>query len=210
MSKIYRHSDKAAKEMYKRLAAEMQNLMVGLRFDELNVLGVRKNVNAVFKRLDKFCRARFKEVGAAARRDAMDELGVSRFAAVKDFVITVLAAYNLTTKYVYTNEWERKRDRLVEGIIASRNRLDIRDAVVRTTNLLKRQLLQYADEMTDAARIRAYKDMGVTHVMWHTQHDGKVCKKCDERDGKIYPIDDIPEKHYHCRCYITAVQDETK
>lgn len=210
MSKIYRHSDRAAKEMQSRMAAELQNLLTGLRFDELNVMGTRKKVDAVFKRLDKYCRARFKEVSDAARQDAMEENGVSKFASVRGFVDDMLIAYNLTTGYVYANEWNRKRDRLVEGIMASRNRLGVRDAVLRTANLLKRQLAQYADEMTDAARIRAFKDIGVTEVVWHTQHDGKVCKDCDARDGEIFPIDNIPPKHYHCRCYVTAVLPKTK
>ena len=65
---------------------------------------------------------------------------------------------------------------------------------------------QYADDVTDSARIKAFTDAGVEQVQWHTAGDEKVCQVCRERNGEIYPIDNIPDKpHRKCRCWLAPV-----
>ena len=73
-------------------------------------------------------------------------------------------------------------------------------------SLWSQQTAQYADIVTDAAVIQAFVDAGISKVRWITQEDEKVCKTCRERNGKVYPITELPEKpHWRCRCYFEAV-----
>ncbi len=65
--------------------------------------------------------------------------------------------------------------------------------------------------MVDTARIDTFKKNGIRRVKWQTQEDEKVCEECNERDGKIYPIDNIPTKpHYRCRCWVEPVLEKAK
>jgi SPP1 gp7 family putative phage head morphogenesis protein len=61
-------------------------------------------------------------------------------------------------------------------------------------------------DAVDESTLYTYEKMGVEKVEWHTNLDGKECKTCQERHGKIYPIDDVPPKaHRNCRCRLTPV-----
>ena len=208
MSDIYRHADKAIKRLYDEMEREFQNLSVILRFDELNLLNARSQVDAMFKRLDALCVDEYEEVADESYSDAKDEVGATagkRKKPKSGFVNTVMMAYHPLTKYSYRNEWKRKRDRLVESLVSSRNRLEVRQSLRRSLTLLENQVRQYADIMTDEARLNAFVDAGEDRFKWNTQHDGKVCEVCNERDGQVYKLVDIPTKHHRCRCYLTPV-----
>jgi SPP1 gp7 family putative phage head morphogenesis protein len=61
-------------------------------------------------------------------------------------------------------------------------------------------------EAVDNATLDGYKDSGVDEVEWHTNIDGRECKVCRERNGKIYKIDKVPPKpHRNCRCRYAPV-----
>ena len=61
---------------------------------------------------------------------------------------------------------------------------------------------QYVITTVDCATIEAYRTQGVTEVVWVSVKDKSRCVVCKQRDGKVYPIDNIPPKpHIGCRCY---------
>ena len=189
MSNIYRHADKAIKRLFAEMEREFQNTSVILRFDELNILSARSQVDALYKRLDALCKEQYEEVAEESYSDAKQEIGAKigkRRKPMSGFVNTMLMSYNPLTKYSYKNEWRRKRDRLVESLVSSRNRLEMRQSLRRALTLLENQVRQYADIMTDEARLNAFVDEGEDRFRWNTQHDGRVCETCNERDGEVF------------------------
>ena len=166
----------------------------------------RRKVSEMYDRLYDVCLIEYEEVAARARRDAQKEAhGQEKQESEIDFVKGILSAFCLLTKYSYRNEWKRKRDRLVESLMASQTRIDIRISLQRALNLLDNQVRQYADIVTDEARLDAFEEAGVERVRWNTQHDGRVCEMCHERDEQVYDIRLLPTKHHRCRCYYTPV-----
>ena len=101
---------------------------------------------------------------------------------------------------------DRKKQRLAEAIDAAQDKTREIDKALR---LWTRQVGQYADNAVDQARVQAFRDAGIERVWWVTQHDDRVCETCDERDGQIYSIDDLPPKHWNCRCRIQIVPNES-
>lgn len=55
--------------------------------------------------------------------------------------------------------------------------------------------------------INRYSQDGFTHVEWLAGPDDRCCDECLELDGKIFPINNIPDLpvHPNCRCTVTAV-----
>jgi len=49
-----------------------------------------------------------------------------------------------------------------------------------------------------------YREVGVRKVKWITAHDERTCPECAPRDGKVYPIDAVPEEHPGGRCTVSA------
>lgn len=206
MKTPYRHGDKALKRLYTLMEHEFQNFSTVLRFDEMNVMAVKKQVSRMYTRIQRVVKRELAEVAEKAYRDAEDEVKAPH----KDFSgLVFLAAlfgrYDPVTKYVYTREWVRKRDRLVESLMASRGRQEVRQALRRALDQMGLQVRQYTDNVTDEARFQVFGLAGIEKVMWNTQRDSRVCGVCEERDGEIYKIEDVPPKHYRCRCYLTAV-----
>ena len=91
-------------------------------------------------------------------------------------------------------------------MVASENKAAEVDSALRYWSAMT---TQYAIITTDAATKRAYMDSGVSDVMWVSVKDDKRCKVCKSRDGKIYPIEDVPPKpHIGCRCYLIPYSEE--
>lgn len=206
MKTPYSHADKALKVLNDTIGREFQNISVSLRFDELNVIKVKKQIGAMYTRINLEVIRQFEKVARHVFDDTENELGVTHTEFVSgSFVLALFKRYDPVTKYVYTSEWERKRDRLVESIMASDGRRELRQALKRALDLMAFQVRQYADNLTDETRREVFERAGVDEVKWNTQHDVKVCGECNDRDGMIYPIDAVPCKHNRCRCYLTAV-----
>ena len=91
-------------------------------------------------------------------------------------------------------------------VMAAREENKVPD-LKRPEVLLNQQVTQKSIEIVDEATIRAYKEQGVTKVKWKTMRDNKVCAECEERDGKIFDINELPEKHYNCRCWLERYED---
>ena len=121
------------------------------------------------------------------------------------WLLALLAAYNAVTKVIYDNDVDRKRQYTAEGINSSTAKAtEFRRGLHYWADLTS----VYADQVTDEATLKAYRDAGVKKVRWVTAGDEKVCETCRERNGKVYSINAIPPKHRRCRCYYLPVNNK--
>lgn len=202
----YRHADRFIKEITAYVDAEFQNMSVTARFDELTVTRAKKAVTDVYKRIRKRCRKAYWEIALAVHEEAYLECENRKFKDFKqDFVDRILAAYDPVTRYAYDAEMERKMYRLIEGIMSCKTRQEMREVLRQSASVLLKQVSQYADNVTYDAILQTFVDAGAEKVQWVTMHDEKVCHECDERDGMVFSIENLPTRHYHCRCYIVPV-----
>lgn len=120
----------------------------------------------------------------------------------------VLDVPDEVTKYIFTKEVDRKRDRTIEAVNASSDKSTELNKALRYFTL---QTTQYADNITDKVRIKAFTDSGVKKVVWHTMMDSRVCNDCEPLDGQVFDIDKVPPKqHYRCRCWVSDYDDKDR
>lgn len=211
---MYRQADKLLEQLKKLIRREFNRLGV-IGFDELNASRVSTETKELFERLMRENERLYLKVGKKAYADAVkaavvagyEDPGENRIDAT--WVLALLGAYNFVSGYLYESEAERKRLRLAEQMMTAReflNRTLYNDSVRRSANLWWTQTSHYMLESVDNATVEGYKDSGVEKVEWHTNIDGRECKTCRERNGKVFAIDKIPPKpHRNCRCYCVPV-----
>lgn len=125
----------------------------------------------------------------------------------KKWVRAILNDYDPVTKYVFTQETDRKRSRFTEAYIASEG---AEEEITTALKLWSNQVRQFADTVTDLAILQAMKDDGIKKGQWMTEEDERVCAVCLDRRGKIYPLSKIPAKPHHgCRCWIKVVNGKS-
>lgn len=206
---MYDYCDKAIKDMNRRNLRAFNGLKQ-LKFDELNVLN---SVNEVYDNAVRLAKKRYQQIAFEAYLAALIRALVAKAEAeemadetiTEDWVLDMLEDLDPVTQYRYFPEVERKKQRTVEAIIAA---LDKPGSIDRALKLWTLQNTHYAERSVDEATIDGYEAAGVEKVKWVTADDDRVCKICRERDGKIYPIGNIPPKpHYRCRCYWIPVLD---
>ena len=195
----YKIADKAITLLNRKAVKRFQtakNRASQLDFDELNVIQICREL---YENLDNDNRSAFLELAQMAYKQA-EPRGND---APDLYLLNLwLQEYNPVTKYQYTNEVERKRDRTAEAINASTAKVK---EFRRGLSYWSQMSSQYAVEIVDHATIRAFEDAGVERVRWHTSEDEKVCEECRSRDNKVYSIKKLPTKpHWNCRCFITA------
>lgn len=204
---MYEKADAVIREMNRKNLRSFGRLKQ-LRFDELNILTA---VTRIYDDSIKLAKKRYYQVALDAYIAAQMLSGRSKRKAeleaedaiTKDWVLDMLEDYDVVTLYQFLPEADRKKQRLVEALIASHKRNAEVDKALRYWTL---QLSQYAIKSVDEATLQAYKDAGVQYVKWNTQEDERVCGVCNPRDERIYPIEKAPPKaHYSCRCYYTPV-----
>lgn len=204
---MFEYADKAIRDMNRRNIKSFRRLRQ-LKFDELNILG---EVTDVYDKIARVARKWYLEIARHAYIAALIALGESEREAkeaaseeiTEDYIIEMLDEYDPVTLYQFMPEIERKKQRLIEALIASHKKQSEIDKALRYLTL---QLSQYADKAELEATLQAYKDAGIKKVRWITQEDEKVCGTCAPRDGKVYDIDDVPERpHYRCRCELQPV-----
>ena len=199
----------------KLLASEMKrirtsfNRLGSMGFDELNVVNTRKVTQKMY---DGFLKDN-ETIYLKVARDAYKRATESEKAEIdREWLVGVLAGYNLVTGYLYNREAERKRLRLNEQILTAReygNRELFQSSLRKAANLWWTQTSQYGISVVDEATIKGFKDVGVKRVRWVAADDEKTCPTCGARDNKIFSINKIPPKpHYGCRCYIVPVKEE--
>jgi SPP1 gp7 family putative phage head morphogenesis protein len=214
---MYRLADKLLEQLKKLIRREFNRFAI-FGFDELNTPRATKETTELFNRLMAENQKRYLQVARKACTDAK-ALVLAAGYPEKDvplpdeaWVLAFLGAYNYVSGYLYEPEAERKRLRLAEQILTAKeyqSRTQYNDSVRRSANLWWAQAAHYMLDAVDTATLETYEMMGVKRVQWYTNRDGKECKTCRERHGKIYPIDDVPSKaHRNCRCYLTPVKKE--
>ena len=198
------------------LRREINRLDV-MGFDMLNAPNITKYTKELVARLLKANKREYLKIAKEATDEAKEDieaLGVSATPLVIDgkYVDDVLGEYNPVTNYLYYPEAERKRSRLAEALITAvvvNSRADYHKQLRKFADLWHTQTKQYGEKMVDKTRIETFKKNGIKRVKWETKEDEKVCKECNERDGKIYPIDKIPDKpHYNCRCWVVPLLEK--
>lgn len=201
MSGFYDLTDKAIGLLNKRAVKRFEDAKDEAArhgFDELNVLEVTRTL--------------YQDI-ARDNQEIFLELAQERYQEAEPhgeeppdlaWLLALLAAYNAVTKVVYDNDVDRKRQYTAEGINSSTAKVtEFRRGLHYWADLTS----VYADQVTDEATLKAYRDAGVKKVRWVTAGDERVCEICRERNGKVYSINSIPPKpHRRCRCIWEAVK----
>ena len=211
---MYRLADKLLEQLKKLIRREFNRLGI-FGFDELNAPRVTTETTELFDRLLRENKKQYLKVAQKAYTDAVAlavAAGYSEVSANKineAWLVGLLTAYNFVSGYLYESEAERKRLRLAEQMMTAKeylSRTQYNDSLRRAANLWWTQTAHYMLDAVDQATIEGYRDSGVEKVKWNTNIDGRECKTCRERNGKVYPISNIPPKaHRNCRCYFTPV-----
>ena len=205
----FKAADAAIRDMNKRNLRAFDGLKL-LKFDELNVM---RSVSKVYDDSVRIAKKRFLRIAIDAYIAALILAGIERGKAeemaedsiTEDWILDMLEDYDPVTLYQFDAEVERKKQRTAESILASLNK---NEAVDRALRLWTGQIRQYADNSVIYATIDGYKDAGVKKVRWETEGDERVCKTCNERNGKVYDIDKVPPvPHPRCRCLLWPVID---
>ena len=188
--------------MDKQLIRLFSEAKAQLSIDEINALQIIKRLYAD---ADELIRRILRRVALEAYSQYVRE---QKREIDNDWVEYYLTEYDPTSKYIYVNEIDRKEARLFEAVMASENKGAEIDSALKSVSLMGRI---YAVRVTDEAVLEAYRDNGTELVSWESEDDSRVCPVCFERDGKIYPIEDLPPKpHINCRCwYREVVSGET-
>ena len=188
---MYELTDIAIENIRKELIRDFSKLKSLLSYDELNVMSATK---AVYTKIDLYVRQMFLQLMQAVYKKVTKRTCPYNYAWLESFLLE----YDEVSKYVYANEFERKRDRLTEALIASPKKNEEIDAALRYLSFM---LTAYAVRVTDQVVLTAYRDMGIDAVRWKAEKDNKTCTICKHRNGHIYDIEQVPPKpHLNCRC----------
>lgn len=211
---MYKLADKLLAQLKKLIRREFNRLGI-FGFDELNAPRITRETISLFDRMKTENAKRFLEVAKKAYLDAVAIAAAAGYSDPGDgkidgaWLVAFLASYNFVSGYLYESEAERKRLRLAEQMMTAReylNRPLYNDSLRRSANLWWTQTSHYMLDAVDTATIDGYRDCGVEKVKWNTNIDGRECKVCRERNGKVYGIDNVPPKaHRNCRCYLTPI-----
>lgn len=204
----FEYADKAIKQM-NRVNLRSFGKLKQLKFDELNVVGA---VDDTYDASIRIAKKRYKEIAIRAFIEAMILCGYDRKRAereaedsiTEDWLLDMMEEYDPVTLYQFLPEAERKKQRLVEALIAAKNKGKEIDKALRLWTL---QIAHYADKSVVDGTIDGYKEAGVEKVKWIAVDDEKTCPECRKLDGKIFPIDKVPPRlHYHCRCELQPIK----
>ena len=177
----------------------------------MNVIGIKKHVHKLYKIIFKNVKQEFLKIVNEIYQIIYDEAVDMGFdgdmrnlddAWIEEF----FDRYNPVTKYVFSNEIDRKESRLFEALVS--NELERLKSYAYAERLITSQIEQYAIEFEDAIEKVVYEDTGVESVMWVAEKDDKTCGICKELDGQIFKLGTAPYKpHINCRCYLVPVKE---
>ncbi|MEQ5821282.1 phage minor head protein [Halomonas sp. SCS19] len=89
--------------------------------------------------------------------------------------------------------------------------LKYRDGVLQTTrNNVDNVVRTARQHMSNEAYRETYNALGVTHVVWVAQLEGRTCRRCAPLDGRRWKIDEPhpePPLHHRCRCSLAPSLD---
>ncbi len=198
MSEPYEQADHIIALLRKRAVKKFEKARKKaalLGFDELNVISI---VNDLYADLEKDNEKAFLQLAELAYKGAIPH---GSKAPGKKWLDELLKGYDPVLLYVYLHEVERKRDRMAEGVNASKNKAN---EFKKGLTYWHRMTAWECDNVEYQANLKALKDSGVRKVKWVAVGDERTCMECRELDGKIYQIDKVPSKpHPGCRCWLT-------
>lgn len=206
-AEIYKPSDNAIRTMDRDLLRDFGRLKLA-NFDEIHVI---REVTEVYRKQTEKAKKQYRRVGLDAFLIAWLLCGEDRRKGVTaasgivtyEWVEALLRDVNPVTKYSFEKEADRKAQRLIEALTVTQNRDAEIDAAARAWS---KQVGQYAIDITDSAVIEAYEEADVPEVMWMTERDGRVCGWCNDMDGQVFRLSDVPHKpHVNCRCWTVPV-----
>ena len=192
---MYKYLDQQLKKVVREIYRLFQEYRV-MPFDELNVVS---NVQELYRKLEEVNRQMFQHIADHyyASEPHGDEV------LVDWWLSDVLSTPSRVMKYSYDSEIVRKRDRLMEALLATGGSPAEFDTAMRYWTQMTGW---FAVEVADAALAQAREDDGIEFVMWVSEHDLKTCDYCDGLDGNVYPADAVPPKpHPNCRCYTVRI-----
>ncbi len=212
MSRIpYQLSDKAVARITKKLNQEFRHNRLAL-FDELNVTGVRKHIKKLYKKSRSIIQEEFISIFQILCQEVADEANALGYDGdIQDldegWVEDFFEEYSPVTKYVFSNEIDRKESYLFEAVVASPETKH--QSYQKAEKYLINQIKQGGIEFDDAVAKAVYKELGVKKVRWIAEDDSKTCGVCRELDNKVFPLEKVPPKqHHNCRCYLLPIRDE--
>ena len=177
----------------------------------MNIAQTKKHIDKLYKDVFKAVKNEFLAILNPLYQEIYDEAIALGFDGdLRDldeaWIEEFFDEYNPVTKYVFSNEVDRKKSRLFESLVASTK--ERHQSYKTAENLIIRQIKQYAVELEDAVAKTVYKDVGVEKVEWVAEHDHKTCGVCSELDGEVFNLKDAPDKqHPNCRCYLIPVKE---
>lgn len=202
--------DIAAAKITSKVRQEFRHNRLAL-FDEMNVVQTKKHVHKLYAKVYKTVKQEFLKIINEIYQIIYDEAVAMGFdgdirnlddAWIDEF----FDAYNPVTKYVFSNEIDRKEARLFEALIS--NELERLKSYAYAERLITQQIEQYAIDLEDSIERVVYEDTKVKKVMWVAEQDAKTCDVCSELDGQIFELNNAPYKqHYNCRCYLIPVKE---
>lgn len=199
--------DKIVRKYIRLIIRKFRSLQnKSLVFDELNVMG---SVDQTYQEVNALCYKAFLEIVRVIYKRWVPDYGEEMFEL---WLLDRLEEYDPVTKYIWGNELDRKRARLVETVMADilsgKTKSETKKDIETALNYVNRQFRQTADDIAADITLKAYEDMGVEKVKWITAQDEKVCEVCEPRDGRIYSLKDCPQwpAHYNCRCILVNIK----
>ena len=203
---MYEHADKAIAKINRRIQHEFVVLRRSIAsFDE--IWRLQDAVNTCYRNILAEAQQCYLDVANESYKDADGYGYIFTYYWLDQF----LREFDPVTKYVFLHEYDRKRARTFELIACSQKKSDLQKELKQAMYQLSVQTKQAADEVTDAATLKAYVDSGVQYVRWVSEIDNRVCTECYKRNGKIYPIDKVPKKpHVRCRCRLVPANTPLK
>ena len=202
-------ADEAAAKITSKIHQQFRHNRLAL-FDEMNIVQTKKHITKLYKDIYKTIKKEFVSILNPLYQEIYDEaLSLGFDGDLEDldeaWIEEFFSEYNPVTKYVFSNEIERKKSRLFESVVAS-NKEKIQ-SYKTAENLLIRQVKQNAVDLEDSVKKAVYKTIKVEKVMWVSEQDSKTCGVCNGLDGEIFELKDAPPKqHYNCRCYLIPVK----
>ena len=168
------------------------------KIDEMNVPG---EINELYSRMDELAREAYREIAEYYYRSEKGKQDIDW----TEWLAEVLRNPDPTLKYAFDAEEIRKRDRLVEALLATSG------SVAEFDKALSYWVQMFGWEavsVADAAMAEAREENDVELVRWHSEHDNKVCDRCWKLNGKIFHLADVPPKpHPNCRCWTEVFEE---
>lgn len=192
---MYEYLDKVLKKAVKDIYRVFRQYRQ-MPFDEVNIIA---DTREMYDKLIDINRRAYRKIADYYYRvergsgDGLHDLWLEDF----------LSHPSATMKYAYTPETYRKRDRLMESVVATKGLPTEYDKAMR---YWVQMLGWFAVEVADGATLQARKDNGNSLVRWVSENDNRVCSVCSTYDGKIYSLAKLPPKpHPNCRCWTVTV-----